>query len=1041
MADDDSKMLDYLKRTTIDLRDTRHRLAELEDGLHEPIAIVGMSCAFPGGVRSPEDLWNLVDTGSDVVSAFPSDRGWDLERLYDPDPDSVGTCYTREGGFLREPGAFDAALFGITPREALSIDPQQRLLLESAWETFERAGLDPRSVRGSDTGVYVGVMYNDYGSRLQPPPPGFEGYLGTGSAPSVASGRVSYVFGLEGPAVTVDTACSSSLTSVHMACQALRHGECAQALAGGVTVMSTPQVYLEFARQRGISADGRCKSYAADADGAGWAEGVGLLLLERLSDAERAGHPVLAMIRGSAINQDGASSGLTSPNGRSQQRVIQRALTDARLTPADVDAVEGHGTGTPLGDPIEVLAIQATYGKGRSPQDAVLLGSLKSNIGHAQAASGVGGVIKSVMALRKGVLPKTLHARRPNPDIDWPSGGVVLLQESVPWPDRGHPRRIAVSSFGISGTNAHVILEQAAPETPSECRESTEGIGRAAALAWPLSGKVSAALREQAARLHTHLTGQPETAIDDTAYSLTTGRATTLSSRAVLVASDAGRLLSGLEKLAQGEGAPTTVMGTPDVSADGPVAVLFPGQGSQRVGMVGELYESFTVFAAALDDVCAAFDEYLDVPLREVLFAAPTPDGAHRIHQTLYAQPGIFAVEVALYRLLERFGVVPGFVAGHSLGELTAAYVAGVWSLEDASRLVAARSRLMQALPATGAMFAAQASEAEMRAVAAGRESRVSIAAVNGPSSVVMSGDTETVEEIAAWCRDNRRRGKWLRVSHAFHSPHMDEMLQDFRIVAEKLSYSRPRVPLMSNLTGGVADPADVCSADYWVRHVRQPVLFMAGVRTLEDQGVRTMVELGPDSSLAPMVSASLTKSGNRRPVVVPTLRTGRPETVSLLRALAALHIRGIDIDWSAQFDGREVSRVELPTYPFQRKVYWLDAVSPPAIPSHDESASAAQPEPLFVLPLAGVSADDRYTRLVDITIDVAVEVMGLASRDELSSDSSLVDLGFTSIMAVELRNRLSQVTGIDDLPPTLAYDQPSAEALAKYIDARLRAE
>nr|ANR02553.1 LodL [Streptomyces sp.] len=899
MPNDEKKLRDYLNRVTADLRQTRGRLKAVEARDWEPIAIVGMGCRFPGDVNSPDDLWELVAAGRDAISSFPQDRGWDLDTLYDTGPGRSGTSYTRNGGFISAAGDFDAALFGISPREALAMDPQQRLLLESCWEVLERSGIDPTSLAGTRTGVFVGVSPSGYGSGAQDVPEGAEGYTMTGVAPAVASGRISYAFGLEGPAVTVDTACSSSLVALHLACRALRQEECSVALAGGVAVLALPTLFQEFSRQRGLAADGRCKSFAAAADGTGFSEGVGMLLLERLSDARRNGHEVLAVVRGSAINQDGASNGLTAPSGPAQQQVILQALAGARLSGADVDAVEAHGTGTTLGDPIEAQALLATYGQEREQDRPLWLGSVKSNIGHTQAAAGMAGIIKTVMAIRHGVLPRTLHVDEPTPHVDWQAGHVSLLTEQRRWPETGRPRRAGVSSFGVSGTNAHVILEQADQPLPEPAPADRPSIP------WVLSGKSETALRGQAERIAAFVRTRPDLDATAVGTALLTSRAA-LDQRAVLLGDDRDSLVRALDALSAGRPHPGVVTGS---VRSGRVAFMFTGQGSQRPGMGRELYDTEPVFAAALDETFHALDPHLPRPLRNILFG----DDAELLQQTQYAQPALFALETALYQLVTHtYGLRPDYLLGHSIGELTAAHAAGVMTLPDAARLVTARGRLMQTAPTGGTMIAIQATETEITEhLTAG----VAIAALNSPDTTVISGDTQKAETIADHFRDLGRKTSHLNVSHAFHSPHMEPVLDEFRHIAATIDYQPAHTPVISNTTGHTAD--HLTSPDYWTHHIRKPVRFTDSLHHLTQHGVTTLLELGPDTTLTTLARTTLEHTQ-----ATAVLRKNTPEPTALRAALAELWVQGTDVTWPGT-TGRPIG---LPTYAFDHQRYWITA-------------------------------------------------------------------------------------------------------------------
>ncbi|MEU1510381.1 SDR family NAD(P)-dependent oxidoreductase, partial [Kitasatospora sp. NPDC005748] len=919
----DDRMRYFLNRVTAELRETRDRLRELEDSRQEPIAIVGMACRLPGGVTSPEGLWDLVAAGSDVISGLPVNRGWDLTDFYDPDPDVPGRSYVRAGGFLHEAAEFDAAFFGISPREALAMDPQQRLLLETAWEAFEHAGIDPVSVRGTDTGVFAGVVYGDYARRGARIPADLEGHVGTGSAASVASGRISYTLGLEGPAVTVDTACSSSLVALHLAVQSLRSGECSLALAGGVTVMLTPEEFVRFSRLRGLSTDGRCRAFGAGADGFGMAEGVGLLLVERLSDARRNGHHVLAVVRGSAVNQDGRSNGLSAPNGPAQQRVIRRALADARLSAAEVDVVEAHGTGTKLGDPIEAQALLATYGRDRPAEQPLWLGSLKSNVGHAQGAAGVSGVIKMVMAMRKEVLPRTLHAEEPSPHIDWSSGALRLLTEARPWPAGEHPRRAGVSSFGMSGTNAHVVLEQApAPvdAEPGEAPAAVAPVPGPAVVPWLLSARSAPALREQAARLRSALgAGRVE---DPAAvgHALATTRAV-LEHRAVVLGTDSDSLLRGLDAVAGDFPAPGVVHGVATGPSPGRTVFVFPGQGSQWVGMGVELLAESPVFAGRLAECAEALGPFVDWDLLDVVRGVP---GAPSLERVDVVQPVLFAVMVSLAELWRSYGVEPSAVVGHSQGEIAAACVAGVLSLSDAARIVALRSRALTGLAGRGGMVSVPLPAGEVGELIVGWRDRIQVAALNGPAGTVVAGEPGALDELLTHCQERGVRARRIPVDYASHTSQVERLREELLAVLAPVEPGPAEVPFYSTveerwLTGAELD------ADYWYRNLRRTVAFEPATRALAEQGHGVFVEVSPHPVLTASLQETLEAAGIQG-IVTGSLRRDDGGPARFLGSLAEVHVQGRPVDWAAAFGGPPARRVELPTYPFQRQRYWLNA-------------------------------------------------------------------------------------------------------------------
>ncbi|THA34109.1 SDR family NAD(P)-dependent oxidoreductase [Streptomyces sp. A1277] len=986
------------------------------DAADSAIAVVGIACRFPGGVTSPEELWRLVAEESDAVGPYPGDRGWDLSQPLGPDAERTGPDYARTGGFLDGADLFDAAFFGISPREALAMDPQQRLLLECAWEACERAGIAPTSLKGTRTGVFAGAMAGEYGARLlgRPAPEGLEGYLGNGSAGSVASGRLAYTLGLEGPAMTVDTACSSSLVALHLAARSLRAGECSMALAGGVTVMSTPSPFIEFGRQQALSVSGRCSPFSATADGTTFGEGVGLLLLERLSDARRNGHRVWAVLKGSAVNQDGASNGLTAPSGPAQQRVIRQALADASLPAAEVDVVEAHGTGTTLGDPIEAQAIIATYGAERPDGEPLWLGTLKSNIGHAQAAAGVAGVIKMVMAMRHRVLPRTLHVDEASPLVDWSAGAVELLTEARPWPATdGRPRRAGVSAFGASGTNAHLILEEA-PEEPRDDQDDQPEDREAgpAVVPWVLSARGEAALREQAAALAAP-GGAGGAGAVDVGWSLTTGRAR-FEHRAVVV----GDFAAGLRALAAGERADHVVTAVADTAASRRPVFVFPGQGAQWAGMGTALADASPVFAARLAECEAALSEFVDWSLTDVLRGV---EGAPPLERVDVVQPASFAVMVSLAALWGSFGVEPAAVVGHSQGEIAAACVAGVLSLRDAARVVCLRSKAIAELAGPGAMALVTAPAQRVAELLA---EGVSVAAVNGPSQVVVSGEVSAVEALLARCDEQGVRARRIAVDYASHSPAMDVLAERLTADLAGIEPRAGRVPVVSTVTGEPADPLTM-DAGYWLTNLRRPVRFADAARTLAEQGHTAFVEV----STHPVLTAAVADVAQDAAVVTGSLRRDDGGWDRFLTSVGEAWVRGVGVEWEAAFDGLRPRTVDLPTYPFQRQRHWLQAP-----PSSGDPASWGQRAAAH--PLLGA-----VVRLADGDGVVLTGVLSPRSQTWLADHVVGGSVLFPGTGFVELALRAGDEAGmdvLDDLVIEAPLVLPESESGEVWIQVRV---
>nr|WP_328707625.1 type I polyketide synthase [Streptomyces mesophilus] len=923
------KLRSYLRRAVGDARELRERVRELEEGAREPIAVVGVGCRFPGGVSSPEELWSLVSGEVDAMGDFPTDRGWDLDALYDPDPGARGKTYTRTGGFLHELPDFDAEFFGISPREALAMDPQQRLMLETTWEALERAGIDPATLRGSQTGVFTGLYGVDYGPRMGGGAAGeTEGFGMTGTYLSVASGRVAYSLGLHGPAVSTDTACSSSLVAIHQAVRSLRSGESTLALAGGVATLPTPGMLVEMSRQRGLSEDGRCKAFANAADGTGFSEGAGVLVLERLSDARRNGHRIWAVIRGSAINQDGASNGLSAPNELAQQRVIRAALADAGLAVTDVDAVEAHGTGTRLGDPLEAEALLATYGQGREGRSPLYLGSLKSNIGHAQAAAGVAGTIKMIMAIRNGVLPRTLHVDRPSEHVDWSTGAVELLTAARPWATpEDRPRRAGISAFGISGTNAHLILEEAPQEPepePGDALDDGQLPSRTSAVVpWVLSARSKGALRAQAQKLYDTLAHHGAAELDPAAVgrALVTRRSL-FEHRQVVIGADRAALLERLAAVAAGDEQATGGVVRGQAAPVGKTVFVFPGQGAQWVAMGRELWETSPVFAEQLRACEAALAPHVSWSLIDTVCGGPE---AADLGDVDVVQPVLWAVMVSLAQVWRSLGVTPDAVIGHSQGEIAAAYVAGALTLEDAAKIVALRSRIAIEVAGKGTMAGILLPEDRVRERLAQWQGRIGIAALNGPNSTTVSGETEAVEELVEILQAEGVRARLIKVSVPAHSPLMDRF--DGRLQAE-LGTITPKpspVTIVSTVTGTTIDPLTLDTA-YWYRNLREPVQFATAMQGLiEQQPDSAVIEISPHPLLVMTIQEMFDATEGATGFAVGSLRRDEGGFARLYESAAEAFTAGADVAWQKAFEGVDDAGVDLPTYAFQRRRYWLN--------------------------------------------------------------------------------------------------------------------
>ena len=1011
--------LSPLKKALVKLEQMQSKLKAIEEAKTEPIAIIGMGCRFPGGANDPEAYWQLLRNGVDGITEVPSDR-WDIETYYDTNPDAPGKMYVRSGGFLERVDGFDPQFFGISPREAAGIDPQQRLLLEVSWEALERAGQLPE-IRGSETGVFVGLSLDDYSERsvFSGDPSLVDAYAALGNFRSVAAGRIAYILGLQGPTMQIDTACSSSLVSVHLACQSLRNRECNLALAGGVNVMLSPGTTIGFCKLKALSTDGRCKTFDAAADGYARGEGCGVVVLKRLSDAIASGDNIQALIRGTAVNHDGPSSGLTVPNEQAQEKLIRQALKNGKVEPNQISYIEAHGTGTFLGDPIEMGALATTLGEGRSPQQPLIVGSAKTNIGHLEAAAGIAGLIKIVLSLQNQEIPPHLNFNQPNPHIPWQEIPVVIPTEVTPWSVGEKSRLAGVSSFGMSGTNAHVVLQEAPPEEIRKLGENELPLHLLT-----LSAKTEEALQQLVEKYCQYL-ANTEHFLGDICFTAQTKRSH-FSHRLSIVASSVTELREQLTTLNTDRSSEIKIGKVPE-NYEPKLAFLFTGQGSQYVNMGRQLYETQPTFHATLDRCAAILEPYLEQPLLSVLY--PEEGVNSPLNDTAYTQPALFAIEYALFELWKSWGIQPDVVMGHSVGEYVAATVAGVFSLEDGLKLIAARGRLMQALPTNGAMVVVMAS-AETVASAIEPYSSIAIAAFNNPQNTVISGKSTDILHIVSSLTAKDIKTVNLDVSHAFHSPLMEPMLKQFEQIANRVTYCSPTLDIVSNLTGKLAT-SEIATPQYWCRHIRQPVKFIDGITTLGKAGYEVFIEIGAKPVLGGMGSLCLTEPEK---VWLPSLHPHRANWQQMLHSLGILYTRGAKINWSGfNRDYPYFRSVNLPNYQFQRQRCWVTESDLKIAPSTTVNQSPKPSKPKLLQQLKELSVEDRLSFLIASLQTEIASLLGLSSSQIIEPQQGFFQIGMDSLMAVELKNRLETGLGTS-ISSTSAFNYPNIEALAKYL-------